>query len=111
MTPSGEKLRGAAAPAPLSYFETDAALRGLWAMQSYALFYAAFITALGKLPIHFMTEGEQRAILLLLFRTTYIVRDFDSSMKKTLEELKKRGDIFAIGLFAEIVKHYKKGNN
>lgn len=64
MTPSGEKLRGAAAPAPLSYFETDAALRGLWAMQAYALFYAAFITALGKLPIHLMSEGEQRAILL-----------------------------------------------
>ena len=38
MTVRGEKLRGAAAPAPLSYFETDAALRGLWAMQSYALF-------------------------------------------------------------------------
>lgn len=111
MTPSGEKLRGAAAPAPLSYFETDAALRGLWAMQSYALFYAAFITALGKLPIHLMTEGEQRAILLLLFRTTYTVRDFESSMKKTLEELKKGGDIFAIGLFAELVKHYKKGKH
>lgn len=111
MTRSGEKLRGAAAPAPLSYFETDAALRGLWAMQSYALFYAAFITALGKLPIHLMTKGEQRAILLLLFRTTYTVRDFDSSMKKTLEELKKSGDIFAIGLFAELVKHYKKGKH
>ena len=108
MTVRGEKLRGAAAPAPLSYFETDAALRGLWAMQSYALFYAAFITALGKLPIHLLTEGEQRAILLLLFRTTYTVRDFESSMKKTLEELKKNGDIFAIGLFAELVKHYKK---
>ncbi len=108
MTPSGEKLRGAGAAAPLSYFETDAALRGLWAMQSYALFYAAFITALGKLPIHLMSEGEQRAILLLLFRTTYTVRDFESSMKKTLEELKKSGDIFAIGLFAELVKHYKK---
>ena len=65
MTVRGEKLRGAAAPAPLSYFETDAALRGLWAMQAYALFYAAFITALGKLPIHLMSEGEQRAILLL----------------------------------------------
>ena len=109
MTRGGEKLRGAAAPAPLSYFETDAALRGLWAMQSYALFYAAFITALGKLPIHLMTKGEQRAILLLLFRTTYTVRDFESSMKKTLEELKKGGDIFAIGLFAELVKHYTKG--
>ena len=111
MTPSGEKLRGAAAPAPLSYFETDAALRGLWAMQSYALFYAAFITALGKLPIHLMSEGEQRAILLLLFRTTYLVHDLDSSMKKTLEKLKKSGDIFAIGLFAELVKHYKKGKH
>ena len=111
MTRSGEKLRGAAAPAPLSYFETDAALRGLWAMQSYALFYAAFITALGKLPIHLLSEGEQRAILLLLFRTTYTVRDFESSMKKTLEELKKNGDIFAIGLFAELVKHYKKGKH
>ena len=108
MTRSGEKLRGAAAPAPLSYFETDAALRGLWAMQAYALFYAAFITALGKLPIHLMSEGERRAILLLLFRTTYTVRDFESSIKKTLEELKKSGDIFAIGLFAELVKHYKK---
>lgn len=80
-------------------------------MQGYALFYAAFITALGKLPIHLLTEGEQRAILLLLFRTTYTVRDFESSMKKTLEELKKSGDIFAIGLFAELVKHYKKGKN
>lgn len=109
MTRSGEKLRGATAHAPLSYFETDAALRGLWAMQSYALFYAAFITALGKLPIHLLSEGEQRAILLLLFRTTYLVHDLDSSMKKTLEELKERGDIFAIGLFAELVKHYKKG--
>lgn len=112
MTVRGEKLRGAAAPAPpLSYFETDAALRGLWAMQSYALFYAAFITALGKLPIHLMSEGEQRAILLLLFRTTYLVRDLDSSMKKTLEELKKSGDLFAIGLFAELVKTYKKGKH
>ena len=111
MNRSGEKLRGAAAPAPLSYFETGAALRDLWAMQSYALFYAAFITALGKLPIHLMSEGEQRAILLLLFRTTYTVRDFESSMKKTLEELKKSGDIFAIGLFAELVKHYKKGKH
>lgn len=111
MTVSGEKLRGAAAPAPLSYFETDAALRGLWTMQSYALFYAAFITALGKLPIHLMSEGEQRAILLLLFRTTYTVRDFESSTKKTLEELKKSGDIFAIGLFAALVKHYKKGKH
>lgn len=111
MTHSGEKLRGAGAAAPLSYFETDAALRGLWAMQSYALFYAAFITALGKLPIHLMTKGEQRAILLLLFRTTYTVRDFDSSMKKPLEELKKRGDIFAIGLFAEMVKQSKKGKH
>lgn len=36
------------------------------------------------------------------------MRDLDSSMKKTLEELKKNGDIFAIGLFAELVKHYKK---
>ena len=108
MTVRGEKLRGAAAPAPLSYLETDAALRGLWAMQSYALFYAAFITVLGKLPIHLMSEGEQRAILLLLFRTTYTVRDFESSMKKTLEELKERGNFFAIGLFAELVKHYKK---
>lgn len=111
MTVRGEKLRGAAAPAPLSYFETDAALRGLWAMQAYALFYAAFITALGKLPIHLMTKGEQKAILLLLFRTTYIVRDFESSMKKTLEELKERGDFFAIALFAEMVKQSKKGNN
>lgn len=111
MTVRGEKLRGAGAAAPLSYFETDAALRGLWAMQSYALFYAAFITALGKLPIRLMSEGEQRAILLLLFRTTYTVRDFESSMKKTLEELKKSGDIFAIGLFAELVKHYKKGKH
>ena len=80
-------------------------------MQSYALFYAAFITALGKLPIQMLSAGEQRAILLLLFRTTYTVRDFESSMKKTLEELKKSGDIFAIGLFAEIVKHYKKGKH
>lgn len=111
MTVRGEKLRGAAAPAPLSYFETDAALRGLWATQSYALFYAAFITALGKFPIHLLTEGEQRAILLLLFRTTYTVRDFESSMKKTLEELKKSGDIFAIALFAEMVKQSKKGNH
>lgn len=111
MTVRGEKLRGAAAPAPLSYFETDAALRGLWAMQSYALFYAAFITALGKLPIHLLTEGEQRTILLLLFRTTYTVRDFESSMKKTLEELKKSGDFFAIALFAEMVKQSKKGNS
>ena len=108
MTVRGEKLRGAAAPAPLSYFETDAALRGLWAMQSYTLFYAAFITVLGKLPIHMLSAGEQKAILLLLFRTTYLVHDLDSSMKKTLEELKKSGDIFAIGLFAELVKHYKK---
>lgn len=111
MTVRGEKLRGAADLAPLSYFETDAALRGLWAMQAYALFYAAFITALGKLPIHLMSKGEQRAVLLLLFRTTYTVRDLDSSMKKTLEELKKNGDIFAIGLFAELVKHYKKGKH
>lgn len=80
-------------------------------MQAYALFYAAFIVTLGKLPIHLLTEGEQRAILLLLFRTTYTVRDFESSMKKTLEELKKCGDIFAIGLFAELVKHYKKGKH
>lgn len=111
MTVRGEKLRGAAAPAPLSYFETDAALRGLWAMQSYALFYAAFITVLGKLPIQMLSAGEQKAILLLLFRTTYTVRDLDSSMKKTLEELKKSGDIFAIGLFAELVKRYKKGKH
>lgn len=110
MTVRGEKLRGAAAPAPLSYFETDAALRGLWAMQSYALFYAAFITALGKLPIHLMSEGEQRAILLLLFRASHLVHDLDSTSKKTLEELKKSGDIFAIGLFAELVKTYKKEN-
>ena len=77
-------------------------------MQSYALFYAAFIAALGKLPIQMLSAGEQKAILLLLFRTAYTVRDFESSMKKTLEELKKSGDIFAIGLFAELVKHYKK---
>ena len=111
MTVRGEKAQGGGGPRSPELFETDAALRGLWAMQSYALFYAAFITALEKLPIHLMSEGEQRAILLLVFRTTYTVRDFKSSMKKTLEELKKSGDIFAIGLFAELVKHYKKGKH
>lgn len=74
-------------------------------------FYAAFITVLGKLPIQMLSAGEQKAILFLLFRTTYTVRDFESSMKKTLEELKKSGDLFAIGLFAELVKHYKKENH
>lgn len=111
MTVRGEKLRGAAAPAPLSYFETDAALRGLWAMQAYALFYAAFITVLGKLPIQILSAGEQKAILLLVFRASHLVHDLDSTSKKTLEELKKSGDIFAIALFAEMVKQSKKGNN
>lgn len=111
MTRSGEKLRGAAAPPPLSYFETDAALRGLWAMQAYALFYAAFITVLGKLPIQMLSAGEQKAILLLVFRASHLVHDLDSTSKKTLEELKERGDFFAIALFAEMVKQSKKGNN
>lgn len=111
MTVRGEKLRGAAAPAPLSYFETDAALRGLWAMQGYALFYAAFIVVLGKLPIQILSAGEQKAILLLVFRASRLVHDLDSSMKKTLEELKKSGDFFAIALFAEMVKQSKKGNS
>ena len=111
MTPSGEKLRGGEGPAPLSYFETDAALRGLWAMQSYALFYAAFITVLGKLPIQMLSAGGQKAILLLVFRASHLVHDLDSTSKKTLEELKKSGDFFAIALFAEMVKQSKKGNN
>ena len=109
MTVRGEKLRGAAAPAPLSYFETDAALRGLWTMQAYALFYAAFITVLGKLPIQLLSAGEQKAVLLLVFRASHLVHDLDSTSKKTLEELKERGDFFAIALFAEMVKQAKKG--
>lgn len=111
MTRSGEKLRGAAAPAPLSYFETDAALRGLWAMQAYALFYAAFITVLGKLPIQMLSAGEQKSHSAPCFRASHLVHDLDSTSKKTLEELKERGDFFAIALFAEMVKQSKKGNH
>lgn len=80
-------------------------------MQAYALFYAAFITVLGKLPIQMLSAGEQKAILLLVFRASHLVHDLDSSMKKTPEELKKSGDFFAIALFAEMVKQSKKGNN
>lgn len=61
MTRSGESSGGRRPPPPLSYFETDTTLRGLWAMQAYALFYAAFITVLGKLPIHLLSAGEQKS--------------------------------------------------
>lgn len=111
MTRSGEKLRGAAAPAPLSYFETDAALRGLWAMQSYALFTRLLSPCSASSPSTGLAPASKKAILLLVFRASHLVHDLDSTSKKTLEELKERGDIFAIGLFAELVKHYKKGKH
>nr|DAN63245.1 MAG TPA: hypothetical protein [Caudoviricetes sp.] len=80
-------------------------------MQSYALFYAAFITVLGKLPIQMLSAGEQKAILLLVFRDSHLVHNLDSTSKKTLEELKERGDFFTIALFAEMVKQSKKGKH